>query len=149
LIDAHVAWVGYAEPIIGSNSEQAALFGYPQYAVRSSAEVPVGVPPKPVVVLTPNPGDIVLVAQIYKQGKKAIFYNWQVSEDGGETYHYLPNLGNSHRRKTKVEIGKAYRFRVAYATTAGEGPFSDWVDVTLTKDMVGRKKKEKEMKKAV
>ncbi|MBK9016759.1 MAG: hypothetical protein IPM82_23265 [Saprospiraceae bacterium] len=98
--------------------------------------MPEGVPTKPRVVLTPDPGVIILTAVPYKQGKKAIFYNWQISEDGGETITNLPVIGHSHRRRTTLALGKLYQVRLAYATTAGEGPFSDWLEISLTRDMV-------------
>lgn len=140
LIKGHVNWVAYGEPIIGDDEKLAARFGYPPYAVRTNSVVPEGVPPKPVMELTPNPGEVILRAVPYKQERKAVFYNWQISEDGGETYSYLPAKGNSHRRRTKLALGKSYMVRVAYATTAGEGPFSDWLEISLTKDTVMKMK---------
>lgn len=143
LIEGHISWIAYGESIIGDDEDKANLFGYPQYQKRSEAEIPEGTPPKPTIILTPNPGEIILNAKVYKQGTRRILYNWQISEDGGVTYNYLPTIGNSHRRRIKLELGKQYCFRVAYATVAGEGLFSEKVEITLTRDMVGKEKKKK------
>ena len=141
IILMHLSWIDYAQPLIGSDTVKAERLGYPAHLERSKATIPEGVPPKPTFELTPNPGEIVLKTQPYKQEKKAIFYNWQVSEDNGATWSNLPVSGNSHRRKITLELGKVYWFRVAYATTAGEGPKSDYVEVYLTADMIRKPKR--------
>ncbi len=143
LIQGHLDWIAYAEPLIGNDEDKAARLGYPKYANRTGAIVPIGVPDKPKIELTPNPGEVFLIAKAYKQGSKIIYYNWQMSEDGKATYQYLPVSGSSHRRRIKLELGKTYFFRVAYATSAGEGLFSDWLEVALTRDMVVKEERKK------
>jgi hypothetical protein len=141
LVGGHLSWIDYAEPLVGSDEVKAARIGYTQYAKRTSAVVPTGKPEKPTFSLTNNPGEIIVRAKPYKQGSKPTFYNWQISEDGGATFSNLPSVNNSHRRLLKLEFGKLYSLRVAYATSAGEGIYSDRLEVSLTSDMVAKLKK--------
>jgi|GEM_PF-4150252 len=140
LIDGHLSWIAYGEPIIGSNEVNAARFGYPQYAKRTGAVVPAGKPAKPTFALTLNPGEIIVRAKPYRQGSKPTIYTWKISEDGGVTYQTV-GAGSSYRRLFKLDFGKLYCIRVSYSTTAGEGIFSDKLEVSLTEDMVKITKK--------
>lgn len=142
LIAGHVDWIAYAEPLIGSDETKAARLGYPQYAKRTSAVVPSGEPPRPTFRLTENPGEVMVRAKVYKQGAKPTIYTWQVSEDGGETYQTV-GATNSHRRLFKLGYGKLYCIRVSYSTTAGEGIYSEQLELSLTKNMVAPTRKTK------
>jgi hypothetical protein len=144
LIAGHAAWIAYAEPLIGSDETKAARFGYPQYAKRTSAVVPTGEPPRPTFRLTENPGEVMVRAKVYRQGTKPTIYTWQVSEDAGETYQTV-GANTSHRRLLKLGYGKLYYIRVSYSTTAGEGLFSEHLEISLTKNMVAPSKKTKKV----
>lgn len=134
LIQGHVDWIDYIEGMAGLTMEKLLTTGYTPYAERTSATVP---PPagKPSYKPGLNTGEIMLIATPYKQGAHKILYNWKVSEDQGATWQNMVTLGNSHRRKTTgLELFKEYWFKVAYATTAGEGEASEHVTVVLTQD---------------
>ncbi|MBI5916529.1 MAG: hypothetical protein HY842_14220 [Bacteroidetes bacterium] len=134
LIQGHVGWIEYIELTPGLTMEKLLTTGYTPYAERTSATVP---PPagKPSYKPGLNTGEIMLIATLYKQDSHKVLYNWKVSEDQGTTWQNMVTLGNSHRRKTSgLELFREYWFKVAYATTAGEGETSEHVTVVLTQD---------------
>lgn len=142
LINGHISWMDQGKKLCAGDINKALRLGYPLFATRTKAVIPEGKPLKPTFDLTPNPGEVVLKATPYKQESKTIYYNWQMSEDG-VTYQYLPTFGSSYRRRIVLEFHKTYYFKVAYATSAGEGPWSDTLEITLTPDMVGKPKRKK------
>ncbi|MBI1227423.1 MAG: hypothetical protein GC192_19485 [Bacteroidetes bacterium] len=52
----------------------------------------------------------------------------------------MPSSNNSHHHKTTLSLGVAYKVWVTYATTAGAGFYSEWLEISLTKDMVAKVK---------
>lgn len=134
LIEGHMSWIEGIEATPDLTRDQILTSGYTPYADRTEATVP---PPaeKPTYSTTANTGEIILRAKPYKQNSHKVFYNWKMSDDQGANWQNLITVGTSSRRKvSELELYKEYWFKVAYATTAGEGEASELISVVLTND---------------
>ncbi len=140
LIAGHYAWIEFIENTEGLTLDMILSTGYTPYAERTDATIPPPAP-KPNFKVGKNTGEVILIADTYKQGSHRINYNWKMSDDQGATWQNLPTFGNSHRKLvTGLELVKEYWFKVAYATVAGEGEESPHISIVLTSDSRSIKK---------
>lgn len=135
VVGAHLRWVAQIEDTTDLTLDKVLSTGYTPYLERTPAEVPPQAG-KPSFKPGENTGETILTAPVYKQQSKQVVYNWLESDDRGVTWRRTGTSMSHRYKKRGLEVGKEYWFKVAYSTSAGEGPFSDeHVLVVLTPDL--------------
>lgn len=115
----------YVQELCDETPEQAA-------ALAAAASMKIGRPPShPTPWLKarqPNPGspvEIIAHAALLTRGMRGkVFFNWQLSADGGDTWTDLPSTPYARTEIADLTALRTYTVRVSATNWEGSGPWS-------------------------